>query len=86
MPTGRGESRLRAAQNRQVACDRTTEPSGEFPWPAVGVGLHLLSPVFAGTVASASLAVMMCLAGPMPGHAATTSHACPRFSEYPRGL
>src|SRR6478609_4285048 len=36
------------------ACDRTTEPYR----PAVGVGLHLLSLAYAGTVARASLAAM----------------------------
>jgi len=36
------------------ACDRTAEPI----WSAVGVGLHLLSLAYAGTVARASLAGM----------------------------
>ena len=36
------------------ACDRTAEPV----WSAVGVGLHLLSLAYAGTVARASLAGM----------------------------
>ena len=38
-------------------CDRTAVPSSDR-WPAVGVGLHLLSLASAGTVAHASLAGM----------------------------
>ena len=39
---------------RRDACDRTAVPV----WSAVGVGLHLLSLTYAGTVAHASLAGM----------------------------
>jgi hypothetical protein len=44
----------KADQDRHEACDRTAAPV----WSAVGVGLHLLSLAYAGTVAHASLAGM----------------------------
>src|ERR1700752_816271 len=44
----------KADQDRHKACDRTAAPV----WSAVGVGLHLLSLAYAGTVAHASLAGM----------------------------
>ena len=47
-------SRPRHTRIRENACDRTAVPV----WSAVGVGLHLLSLAYAGTVAHASLAGM----------------------------
>jgi hypothetical protein len=59
MPTGRGLSRLRQPQNghRQVPVTGPLSLGDNSLRPAVGVGLHLLFPAFAGTVANASLPV-----------------------------
>lgn len=58
MPTGRGRSRLRQSQNRHRQMPVTGPLSlRKFLRPTVGVGLHLLSLTFAGTVANASLPV-----------------------------
>jgi Domain of unknown function (DUF1844) len=56
MPTDHGFRRLRgdAEPASEDVGDRTAAPR----WPAVGVGLHLLSPALAGAVAHASLAGM----------------------------
>jgi len=56
MPTDRGRSRPRT-QNRHSWCagDRTAEPCTSFSWPAVGVGLHLLSLASPETVAPVTL-------------------------------
>lgn len=56
MPTDHGSSRLRKPQNgyHHGIRDRTAEPVR----PTVGVGLHLLSLAYAGTVVHASLAGM----------------------------
>ena len=59
MPTGRGLSRLHQAQNghRQVPVTGPLSLRDNSLRPAVGVGLHLLLPAFAGTVAKISLPV-----------------------------
>lgn len=60
MPTDRGSRMLgppALGAEQAGACDRTAVP-GKSARPAVGVGLHLLSPAFAGMVASDSLAAM----------------------------
>jgi len=59
MPTDRGLSRLRRAQNRHHIMPVTGPLSLEsISWPAVGVGLHLLSLAFARMVVAVSLPAM----------------------------
>ena len=80
MPTDHGFRRLRACAEQASldAGDRTAEPRKR--WPTVGVGLHLLSLAFAGTVAHASLAGMT----DDPRIAPDPSRSAQRYASWPR--